>query len=593
MPIQGRPAEFIPDRLYYATITGSVADTADTHYFSTDSTLVYYPFEHDFGPLNLGQTYVFFAQLSNKMKDPNLKSKRIVYYSGSGYNFRANSVVLIGLFMVCVLQKPAAEIADLITRQVQPALVPFRDACAGPCSYGMTVSDCLFAMERAMKAKLFNLSTFKYDDYYFYSQVENGDLTWMLNDKYIAFAGPVSPTHPFFRYHPFSPASYIPLFKSRNVTAVVRLNEACYNRADFLRAGIHHYDLPFPDGTCPADKIIRQFIEITDKEQGGVAVHCKAGLGRTGTLIALYMIQKYDFTAREIIAWLRILRPGSILGQQQEFLLKMEPKIRSYYQARSAAEADAEPSGSIPLASPAGIGGYPGTATSPARNTSAGMARQPMSSTVQSSRAAYNASPARNSPTRGAPSGPLSPNRAGQSAGRTSGTEKVRQKLDEYLKNSPARTQQTRAPGYDPTASGHTKLATGTISARSGSGVRATTPTGLPQTSTRGSMTPNRVTSRGATYSPARNVPATTSRIPKPQSYAPRTPGADRRGGDELLAYGFGANGRVHPDVVHTPKSQLNRQSPARGAVTSTRRAGELPSLKQGRSSVRPVTDMY
>jgi len=45
-----------------------------------------------------------------------------------------------------------------------------------------------------------------------------------------------------------------------------------------------------------------------------------AGLGRTGTLIACYMMKHYKFTAAECIAWCRICRPGSIIGPQQNFL---------------------------------------------------------------------------------------------------------------------------------------------------------------------------------------------------------------------------------------------------------------------------------
>ena len=45
-----------------------------------------------------------------------------------------------------------------------------------------------------------------------------------------------------------------------------------------------------------------------------------AGLGRTGTLIGLYMMKHYKFTAAETIAWIRICRPGSIIGPQQNFL---------------------------------------------------------------------------------------------------------------------------------------------------------------------------------------------------------------------------------------------------------------------------------
>ena len=37
-------------------------------------------------------------------------------------------------------------------------------------------------------------------------------------------------------------------------------------------------------------------------------------------MIALQLMRKYSFTAREAIAWLRIMRPGSVIGAQQHFL---------------------------------------------------------------------------------------------------------------------------------------------------------------------------------------------------------------------------------------------------------------------------------
>lgn len=47
---------------------------------------------------------------------------------------------------------------------------------------------------------------------------------------------------------------------------------------------------------------------------------CKAGLGRTGTLIGAYLIWKYGFTASEAIAFMRIVRPGSVVGPQQQYM---------------------------------------------------------------------------------------------------------------------------------------------------------------------------------------------------------------------------------------------------------------------------------
>lgn len=62
---------------------------------------------------------------------------------------------------------------------------------------------------------------------------------------------------------------------------------------------------------------MQTFISIVDAEVklgGAIAVHCRAGLGRTGTLIAAHIMLKYNFEPRSLIGWLRIARPGSVIG---------------------------------------------------------------------------------------------------------------------------------------------------------------------------------------------------------------------------------------------------------------------------------------
>lgn len=106
------------------------------------------------------------------------------------------------------------------------------------------------------------------------------------------------------------------------IKTIIRLNKPKYNKKIFIKAGIKHFDLFYTDGTTPSVKIINSFFKIVEESKGAVAIHCKAGLGRTGTLIALYLMKEYKMCAADCIAWLRILRPGSILGPQQHFLLK-------------------------------------------------------------------------------------------------------------------------------------------------------------------------------------------------------------------------------------------------------------------------------
>lgn len=118
-----------------------------------------------------------------------------------------------------------------------------------------------------------------------------------------------------------SAEEYVPLFTRLGVTCVVRFNTKCYDRNVFLRAGIQHVDLYYEDGGNPTPQILNAFLQTCERARGVVAVHCKAGLGRTGTNIVAYMMKHYGYTAREGIAWARICRPGSVVGMQQQYLV--------------------------------------------------------------------------------------------------------------------------------------------------------------------------------------------------------------------------------------------------------------------------------
>lgn len=72
---------------------------------------------------------------------------------------------------------------------------------------------------------------------------------------------------------------------------------------------------------------MQKFLEEAENEEGGIAIHCKAGLGRTGSLIGLYCMKHYAFPPAAFTGWIRICRPGSILGPQQHYLLEMEDEM--------------------------------------------------------------------------------------------------------------------------------------------------------------------------------------------------------------------------------------------------------------------------
>jgi cell division cycle 14 len=100
-----------------------------------------------------------------------------------------------------------------------------------------------------------------------------------------------------------------------------------YDRTKFTKNGINHSELYFIDGSTPSEAILNQFMKICEAEKGALAVHCKAGLGRTGTLIGCYAMKHFKFPAAAFIGWIRIARPGSILGPQQYYLLEKEEQM--------------------------------------------------------------------------------------------------------------------------------------------------------------------------------------------------------------------------------------------------------------------------
>lgn len=142
----------------------------------------------------------------------------------------------------------------------------------------------------------------------------NGDMNWVVPGKILALAGPTS--------NLFAIEDFLDYAKSGNVVAVVRLNRIHYDASTVTDNGVAHHDMFICDGNIPTPAMILEFCQIAEEalEGGALAVHCRAGLGRTGTMIAIYLIHKYGLQAAEVIAYLRMMRPGSVLGMQARYL---------------------------------------------------------------------------------------------------------------------------------------------------------------------------------------------------------------------------------------------------------------------------------
>lgn len=174
----------------------------------------------------------------------------------------------------------------------------------------------LLGLEYAYHLKWYDPVSFNLTDYEHYENINNGDLTWIIPDKILAFSGPMELAEDGMGNINMTPEDYVPIFNTLKVDTVVRLNEKVYSASKFSDNNINHEELFFKDGSIPSDEIVDRFLEICENTEKGIAVHCKAGLGRTGTLIACYAMKHYGFPAAAFIGYVRLCRPGSILGPQ-------------------------------------------------------------------------------------------------------------------------------------------------------------------------------------------------------------------------------------------------------------------------------------
>lgn len=92
-----------------------------------------------------------------------------------------------------------------------------------------------------------------------------------------------------------------------------------YDPNVFMKHGIYYYNFALKDyGDATMSKLLDMVKVVAFAvQEGRVAIHCHAGLGRTGVLIACYLIYSLRVRANDAIRFVRMKRPSAIQTRGQ------------------------------------------------------------------------------------------------------------------------------------------------------------------------------------------------------------------------------------------------------------------------------------
>ncbi len=110
----------------------------------------------------------------------------------------------------------------------------------------------------------------------------------------------------------------------RGIGALLSMTETALPEESLARSGLVGLHLPVPDFHAPSPDQFQAALAFIDRNRAegmGVAVHCRAGQGRTGAVLAAYLIRS-GHGADEAITAVRAACPDAIGSESQVTALR-------------------------------------------------------------------------------------------------------------------------------------------------------------------------------------------------------------------------------------------------------------------------------